>query len=554
MCKRNLCHPVSTMRNKVRNIFLVAALLTLNLNPASAQDNVFSLLKSDIRLADEYFAKRNHRKALDIYWNIYKRNAAAVDVKIKIARCYYGLREYSQAAAVYETLLKASSVLSSSDLYCYAEAQVSAANHRKAIEAYRAYLKRTPGDAIVTQKLWRLSNIEYLYEDSIHYIVHPLALNTDASELSVVPYNNSVVFNSNLKEISLIEKVDASDLPLYKSYFAERVADSLSEGLRFSKPRPFARELSSGSHAGPMTFYSNGTKMVFASSSSDPDTHGLRNLQLFFAENKNGIWVTSMPFPYNNKNYSLTDPSINEAGTILYYASDKPAGVGGKDIYRSEFVNGKWQTPENLGSSINTPFDECTPYIQHERTLYFSSNGHAGLGGLDIFKTQLHGTSWDEVVNIGYPVNSSADEFGFTVDSLTTKGYFTSNRKNGGMDDDLFQVDIDLQTYPVQIRGLVRMKDHSWSDSTELKPFPLAKLSLIDNAQGVSVHESMSDEKGFFSIIIPYHSQYKIRIVGPEKDEHIVGLEIPKQRKEYGNHEIVIVKDLFGTPGNQEKK
>jgi hypothetical protein len=204
----------------------------------------------------------------------------------------------------------------------------------------------------------------------------------------------------------------------------------------------------------------------------------------------------------------------------------------------------------NLGDVVNTRYDECFPFIHRNSILYFASNGHGGLGALDIFKIEQHQGKWLEVLNVGYPVNSRADDFALVVDSSGVHGYFSSNRKAAGLDDNLYEVNIDLQTYPVQISGFIGIKSHSWSDSTEIRPFPNAKIVLIDNQRDTPVFEGGSDEHGNFSVVIPYYSKFKIRVIGPDHDEHIVSMEIPKRRKEYGRHEIVIVKDSF-QPGKK---
>jgi hypothetical protein len=200
---------------------------------------------------------------------------------------------------------------------------------------------------------------------------------------------------------------------------------------------------------------------------------------------------------------------------------------------------------------VNTVYDEVFPYLHLNKTLYFSSNGHPGLGGLDIFKVLITEKGFDEVQNAGFPINSGADEFGIIIDSLSAHGYFSSNRKNGGYDDDIYEVDIDLQTYPLTISGLIRFKEHNWSDSSELKPLVNAKIYLTDNIRDVVVHESISDDSGNFSLAIPYFSKYRIRVVGADRDEHVVSLDITKHRKIDSKHEIVIVKDAFRSPENQ---
>jgi hypothetical protein len=354
------------------------------------------------------------------------------------------------------------------------------------------------------------------------------------------------VFLSNRKGMEVIEKIDGSlNTPFYKMYFSARSPDS---AIRYTKPSFFSRHLTKGFHAGPVAFYAAQKKMVFASTGVDGPGDARRPLQLYFAAEEEGHWKITGTFSHNSDLHSLTDPAINADGTVLYFSSDMHGGQGGKDLYRSELKDGQWSAPENLGETINTIHDEVFPFLHQENELYFSSNGHPGLGGLDIFRSRLLSKNFGEVTNAGYPLNSHGDDFGIVVDSLGMHGYLTSNRKNGAYDDDLYAFDIDLQTYPLDVSGVIRVKEHSWSDSSELKPFSNARMFLYDNLREAIVKESVSDGNGNFTITIPHFSSYTMRVAGPgnDKHEHIVSFEIPRYRNTHDvKHEIVIVKDIL---------
>jgi tetratricopeptide (TPR) repeat protein len=542
--KKMLLPRGDNMRTK-RMILIIILTWLIVCQFASAQETVFTLFKKQSRLADEYYQNKNYSAALQIYSNLYKKDSTA-SLPIKIAQCFYFLKEYRKSIEEFKQALSYTQ-LNSTDQFYYAESLAAIGDYKNAIQIYRECLKKSPNLSLIAQKIWRLNNIQYLYEDSVHYVVRPVSLNTSNGELCPVPLDNGLVFISNRKEVQLVEKTDAAlNKPFYKAYFSATSPDTAKRGmLHYKRPALFHKDFYSQFHAGPLAFYNHQKKMVFASVDNKAGEEGKRTLHLFFAAETNGRWKITNEFPFNSTAYSVTDPSINEDGTILYFSSDMNGGFGGKDIYRSHYENGQWSGPENLGESINTPYDEVFPYLHSNRTLYFSSNGHPGMGGLDIFKSLLRGKDFDEVQNAGYPINTHSDEFGIILDSLSSHGYFTSNRKNEGYDDDLYEVDIDLQTYPLEISGLMRYKESTWNESTDLKPFAHARFYLIDNIRDVTVQEGTSDENGNFKWIIPYFSKYRIRVVGPDNDEHVVSLEIPKQRHLHSNHEIVIVKDVF---------
>lgn len=533
-------------------LFTLLLCLTATLE-GRCQETVFTLLKSERKLADQYFHRKNYQGALNLYQHLARKNSAGRDIIVMTARCHYFLKQFDLCLAVYEKYLNAGNTFAPEDLYYYAEAHAGVGNYKKAMEYYRKYLATSQED-MVMKKIWRLSNIKFLYEDSLHYAVNSVPLNTGYGELCPAAFRDGLVFMSNRKEVQIIDKMDgALNAPFYRIYYSQMVADTTDSGdtLLYAPPVHFSKELNAKFHAGPVVFYNRFQKMVFSSTGNAAGT-GVRTLQLFFAEAHERDWNITQPFPYNSAEYSVTDPAISEDGTTLYFSSDMKGGLGGKDLYRSDYKNGQWTKPKNLGEPVNTPGDEAFPYLHQDKVLYFSSNGHAGLGGLDIFRVTVTSDKLDEPENVGYPLNTSFDEFGITIDSLHTHGYLSSNRKNGGYNDDLYEFSMDLQTYPLTISGLVRFKEHSWSDSSELKTMPNAKVYLIDNLRNITAYETVSDASGNFSITIPCFSQYKIRVIGEDNDENIVSLELRKQRKLHTIHEIVIIKDAFKTHKNQE--
>ncbi len=525
-----------------RLLVFVLALALARLT-ATAQETVFSILKKQSRQAEDYYQEKNYKAALALYTRMYSKDSSSEVWPVKIGECAYLLKEYNKAVSAYSRLKPSDLLLE--DLYNFAESLASTDQYKRALSCYHLYLEKSPGNQLITQKIWRLDNIKYLYEDSLHYAVRAMPLNTTSGEFGAAPFNHGVVFISNRKQVQVVEKIDAAlQQPFYSAYYAASFVDSSGNTLaRYRKPVLFGKTLFTGLHAGPMAFYAHGAKIAFVSSSEHNSIYGERTLQLFFAEIQDNQWKKTDAFPYNSNDYSITDPSISADGTVLYFASNMPGGFGGKDIYRSRFLDGQWSKPENLGEVVNTPYDEVAPYPHLGKVLYFSSNGHPGLGGLDIFKLSTAGST--EVENIGYPINSASDEFGIMIDSLSTHGFFSSNRKKGGYDDDLYEFDVDLQTYPLTLTGTMRYKESTWSDSTDLKCFAQAHYYLIDNLRDIVVQEGTSDDQGNFSWNIPYFSKYRVRVIGPDNDEHIVSLEIPIQRKAQSNHEIVIIKDVF---------
>lgn len=530
---------------KLRNIAL-ATLIILCAIDSSAQETVFALLKSDQKRADEYFREKNFESALKYYSSVSERKKLSPTLILQIAESSYFLKKYRQAVEAYELFLSTNAPLPENSLFQLAESCVSLGDHPKALKYYKKFVSDFGNDPVVAKKIWRLNNIKFLYEDSAHFAVRSLPINSRAGDLFGQSLGNGFVFLSNRKDTRVVEKVDAAtNKPFHQLYFSPVIPDSTIVGaFKIGRPSKF-QKTNFKFHVGPFATYDRQSKMVV--------TVLGRHSTFIFAEKVGSTWITRSEFPFNGDSYSVTDPAITEDGTVLYFASDMPGGFGGKDLYRAVFQNGKWSRPVNLGDAINTRYDEMSPFIYKNAALYFSSNGQAGLGGQDIFKADILGDEFGEPVNLGYPVNSKLDDFGVSIDSTGRRGFFTSNRKSGEFDDDLYEFEMDLQAYPLVIAGTLRFREHNWNDSSSLQNFVRAKLIVIDAVRDVAVFEQTTDQDGKFKITIPYFSMYKIRVIGEDRHENVVSLDLPKHRKEESEHDIVVVKDAFRIPDSKQK-
>lgn len=529
----------------VKSKYGVLLFLTIMLSHLSlAQETVFSIFKTSADKADEYFREKNYRKAIDLYKTTLKKRSDD-EIYLQIARCYFYLNRPAEAVQWYGQLTEKEQALSVADMYIYAESLSATKQYDRAVEWYTRYQKKNPSDPLIMRKIWQLRNREFLYEDSIHYTVRLLNINTPSGEFGAVPYEDGLIFISNRQRKGFIKSAGANDQSFYRVYFSESISDTTHHQRVYNgNPALFCRELNARFHEGSIAIYDRDKMLYTSTGTSSIKDKTKRTLQLQFCERKNGLWSITQSFPYNSNEYSITDPVMSKDQKTLYFSSDMKGGAGGKDIYRSDFVNGRWSKPVNLGESINTAGDELSPFIDFNNILYFASNGHAGLGGLDIFKAAITDINTPEVTNLGYPINTHADDFGIYLDDDGTQGYFTSNRANGN--DDIYELKIDMQTYPLVVKGVLKYKAESWRDSSELRIFPNAQLSLIDNHRNIAVGQTTTDADGAFLLTVPYSSQYRIKVVDPRSgDEVSVGLELSKRKAAENIYEIVVVKNAF---------
>lgn len=538
---------------KIMKVLVVAGLVwVMELwlpNGVLAQQSVVQLFKSDRALANKHYEKGEIVLALKLY----ERSKRTGNTYLMMGRCYFLLKDYQQCADAYARAYSRGDQFERQDYLNLAEAQLSLKNYEQAELNYQKILDQEPENEWIQKKLWRISNMHYLYEDSIHFATRLLSINTSAAEWNAVSFDKGIIFLSNRTTNKPVKNIDAStQQDFFRLYQAMEKPDSLQEGWGklFSNPAVYTNAVGVNGNMGSFSLYDNRKKMVYTASQVVKSSQGIRMLGLYFAELRDGKWHATGSFPYNEASFSCMDPFIDDTNKTLYFSSDKTGGKGGMDLYRSEWVEGKWTTPVNLGDAINTPMNEVSPYV-HNGMLYFSSNGHAGLGGLDIFKTAFSDSFYDEPVNLGHPLNSPFDDFAFTFsDPSGLRGFLSSNRKAGKLDDDVYEFDMDMQTYPYMVAGVLKQMDHTWSDSSSMRIMKNARIRLVDTVRKAIVQEITSDADGKFSLSIPYFSKYGIYVMDEDGVENIAVFEIPRQRKETTLHEVVIIKDIFQTLKN----
>ncbi len=252
-------------------------------------------------------------------------------------------------------------------------------------------------------------------------------------EFAPVFFKNGIVFCSNRKSGSLADYSGSQGASLFNMFYIDT-----THKVSWRKSVLFSKDLDTKVNDGPASFNKSGDIIYFSRNlrvdGSLKNLTGMSNkLGIFSAQLRGGNWVETGEFTFNSEFYNISTPYLSRDGLKLYFASDKPGGYGGSDIYASEWMDGFWHEPVNLGPVINTSGNESYPYINEIGEFYFASDGHPGLGGKDIFVTKQKGTSWYSPERIDEPVNSGYDDFGIVIDPLVNVGYFSSDRE-GSMD------------------------------------------------------------------------------------------------------------------------
>lgn len=394
-------------------------ILQMVLMSSTCAQTVFTDLKSLQKRADHYYSTLAYVKAADLYTEALKKkkNRSDYSLNIKAAALYRKLGRYEEAKVCYGNLLYFGISLTRQDSIEYF-------NTLRAVGDLKA-------DTIFT-KLFSRKILNNLFRDTLYYNIYPLPINSSHSEYCPVILNYGLMFVSEEEDTSLVRRYNALNNGGFAHLYYSQKTDT-----GWSVPVKLPHGLSDALHSGPAAFYDDNKKLVMnmcLENGQEP-----YRLGLFAAEfnEYNQLLTNVSPLPFNDPSYSVGHPAISQDGKKLFFVSDMDGGLGGNDIYFSEFVNGTWTRPQNMGPKINTPGDEKYPFLTDDNVLFFSSEGRYGIGGLDIYYVDL-GFQDSVAVNMGYPVNSELDDFGFSYDKHIKAGYFSSNRRSKGKDDDLY--------------------------------------------------------------------------------------------------------------------
>ncbi len=386
------------------------------------------------RKADKHYEQHSFYKASNLYRKIVKKNPINERAKLKLARTYYKANKPGEAEIYYSAVIHKKYLVKSLDYLHYAQVLQSVEKFNSAEKWCRKYLEINPRSIIAQNLIYSLENVAKYYQDSSRYIVRVLNINTDAAEFSPSFFREGIVFVSSRSKKHSLKRNYSRDRSKYLNlYFSE----GLIGNELMTTPEKIKGKVNTRFHQGPAAFYQDQQKIIFTSSNTTSSQGTDKNLKLYSAtfSNEKDRWEKVIPLSFNMEEYSSGHPTIDISGEVLYFVSDRPGGMGGTDLYKVSKIGKNWGAPINLGNSINTSGNEMFPYIDSNNRLYFSSDGHGGLGGLDIFFVDIN-NSFHEVQNMGFPINSTRDDFGLIYDESKALGYFSSDRSG---QSDLYQ-------------------------------------------------------------------------------------------------------------------
>lgn len=410
-------------------LFLVFFLM---ITASFAQRKPANLLE---RKGDEQFFYFEYLKSAKTYQEALESDTANSILMVKVAESFRMAHQPEKAKAWYEKAFRSDTPPRDQPYKInFARVLIGLGFVDEATRLLRGYQEDHGADAQVTTLLSGLTNRQALTKSQSLYAVKGVDFNSARMDFSPFPYQNGLVFVSSRPKKGSARPDEEGALNLFYS-------EESAHGT-FSDPEPLEPGKVSSYHEGPVVFLENDTRKIFTRNKFVRKGHtteeAVSTLELAWSERSpSGKWSEPVALSFAGAEFSVAHPAISSDGTTLYFSSNMPGTLGGSDLFVSRFEDGAWSSPLPMGPEVNTPGQDLFPFLHKDSLLFFASNGHSGLGGLDLFYCDLKTTDLT-VVNLGAPINSTADDFGISLEAGGWAGFFSSNRKGGKGADDIY--------------------------------------------------------------------------------------------------------------------
>ncbi len=459
----------------------------------------------DTKRADKHFSRLEFVDAAKDYNKLIENGKGDTYVYTQLAECYYNVFNTVEAERWYAKALETSQ--EPETIYKYSQMLKANGKYEESNKQMEKFASMRPADDRATAFRKNPDYLPKILEKGKKFNVQNLDFNTAQSDFGGT-------LNGGKLYIASARNDNRRNYGWNKEPFLDIYALTKNSDGSYQDANIMNDEINTKYHEGLVSFSPDNKTMYFTRESfyekvyeKDSLTKNrLGVLHIFKATKLGSDWDTVEPLSINSENYSVKNPSVSADGKTLYFASDMPGGYGKFDIYKASInEDGSVGTPENLGQKVNTEGQEMFPYISSNNTLYFSSNGHLGLGGLDVFYTLEVDGKMAPVRNIGIPVNSNADDFAFTIDEASEEGFVSSNREGGAGSDDVYAVKKLQPLCDVLIVATVL-------DDKTREPISGASVTLYD-AEGNKVVSKPSNDEGIAEFVVECEKETELEVV-----------------------------------------
>ncbi len=480
------------------------------------------------RVANKFYDCYAYDKAAELYKVALKRGDSSQYILTRLGDCYFNKSNITQAAYWYNLAAQKNDKLSNETALKY-------------VQSLRSLGKLQEADSLLSKlnmpSVTKAFEASKVIKNNDSILFYNLDLNTKHSDFGAYQFKNTLYFSSAKNKNG---KIYPWNNQPYLDVFQTKVIPT-EQGFTSESIEPVSsKTVNTNFHESNLAITKDGKTMYFTRNNLrkneklDYDKGGTSNLRIFRVTQSNGLWSKIEDLPFNDEMYSNGHPALSPDEKFLYFTSDRPGGFGGSDIYKVAINDdGSFGEPENLGEHINTSGREMFPFMTEDYTLFFSSDNYKNFGLLDIFKTELFKNNNKQVINLGKPFNSKDDDFAFTMNANSNKGYFSSNRSGGKGDDDIYF----FETYICEqvVEGV------TYNAKTK-EILPNTMVTLL-NKSGVVIDSILSNNQGFYTFKkLDCNSSYVLRAT----KQDFKGTN--DTFKTTTNHKGKTKKDLYLTP------
>ena len=481
-----------------RQLLLCLAIISFLSNSGFAQ-------KAKIAAADKKYNSYAYIDAIQTYERLAEKGYQSVEMFEKLGNAYYFNSDFEKAAQSYEKLYQLQSELAPEYFYRYAQSLKAIGKEKEAATILAKFENKSSDDS----RSKRLkNNTDYLEDIKANvgiYTIENAGINSKYSDYGSTIVDNKLIFTSARDTGGVGQRKHAWT----GEHFTNLYAAGVNGELIPSNPVRYDANVNSKFHEATPVFTKDGNTMYFTRNNyldgkKGKDANKVTLLKIYKATLVNNRWTNVTELPFNSNNFSTAHPALSSDEQTLYFASDRPGTIGQSDLYKVAInSNGTYGEPINLGVEINTEGRETFPFVTKDNQLYFASDGHPGLGGLDVFTTKINNDgSFGEVENDGAEVNSPKDDFGYYRDSEINNGFFSSNRDGGLGSDDIYRFTSKDKCKQI-LKGIV-------TDSATGETLAGVQLILL-NKQYKVIAETTSDALGYYAFDVNCRRTYHIR-------------------------------------------
>lgn len=478
--------------------------------------------QSKVNAADKKYDGYAYVDAIKTYERVAKKGYKSEDMFKKLGNSYYFNSEFEGAAKWYGELFAMNNTTIEPEFYYrYAQSLKSIGQPEKANNILEEFNSKYKDDN--RGKLYK-QNVNYLdliKENSGRYKIEDAGINSKYSDYSTFVSNNKIYFASARDTGNFSQRKHKWTGEYFTNLYVVDI-DSV-------KVKRFRTALNTKFHESSPVLSKDGKTIYFTRNNYIDGKKGKNEekitlVKIYKATLENNNWTKIKELPFNSNNYSVAHPALSPDEKTLYFASDMPGSIGQSDLYKVSInEDGSYGSPVNLGKTINTEGKETFPFVTSENEIYFASDGHPGLGGLDVFAGQIDPDGGiSDIQNVGADINSPKDDFAYTIDPVSRKGYFSSNKDGGKGSDDIYKF---LETRRLkcaqELYGLI-------TDAETGAILPGAKVSLYDRNLNLKT-STIADATGNYTFPVECSEVYNVRAEKTDYTTKEVNIEIPRK-------------------------